>query len=142
MTYYTGDQLGGTPGLLPQPYYRWEAGGMFGTLIDYWHFTGDSQYNKIVSDALIFQASPAFDYMPPNQTKNEGNDDQAFWGFAVMTTAETAFPNPPAGHPSWVSMAQAVWNSQAMRWDKSSCGGGLRWQIQPYNNGECRFLAW
>lgn len=30
MTFYTGDQPGGTPGILPQPYYWWEAGAMFG----------------------------------------------------------------------------------------------------------------
>ncbi len=45
MSYYTGNQTGGTPGLLPAPYYWWEAGAMFGSLIDYWYYTGDSTYN-------------------------------------------------------------------------------------------------
>ena len=45
MSYYTGNLTGGTPGLLPQPYYWWEAGAMFGSLIDYWYYTGDSTYN-------------------------------------------------------------------------------------------------
>jgi mannan endo-1,6-alpha-mannosidase len=33
MSYYTGNQTGGTPGLLPAPYYWWESGAMFGTMI-------------------------------------------------------------------------------------------------------------
>ena len=45
MGYYTGNQTGQTPGLLPQPYYWWEAGAMFGSLIDYWYYTGDGTYN-------------------------------------------------------------------------------------------------
>jgi mannan endo-1,6-alpha-mannosidase len=45
MSYYSGNETGGTPGLLPGPYYWWEAGAMFGSLIDYWYYTGDSTYN-------------------------------------------------------------------------------------------------
>jgi len=45
MSYYTGNLTGGTPGLLPAPYYWWESGAMFGALIDYWYYTGDSTYN-------------------------------------------------------------------------------------------------
>lgn len=28
---------------------------MFGTLLDYWHYTGDDQYNNLVRDGLIHQ---------------------------------------------------------------------------------------
>lgn len=35
MNYYHGNESGQIPGLLPQPYYWWEAGAMFGSLIDY-----------------------------------------------------------------------------------------------------------
>ena len=73
--------------------------------------------------------------MPPNQTKTEGNDDQAFWGMAAMSAAEQNFPNPPKGQPQWLALAQAVFNGQAMRWDNSTCGGGLRWQIFTFNTG-------
>lgn len=79
MKFYTGNQTGGTPGLLPGPYYWWEAGAMFGQLVEYWSYTGDSAYNDVVRDALLFQAAPTKDYMPINQTKSEGNDDQVFW---------------------------------------------------------------
>ncbi|RAL65946.1 hypothetical protein DID88_005607 [Monilinia fructigena] len=117
MTYYTGNKTGGIPGNLPQPYYWWEAGAMFGSLIDYWYYTGDSTYNDVTTEAMLFQTGPDNDYMTPNQTKTEGNDDQGFWGLAAMSAAE------------------AVFNTQAPRWDDSTCGGGLRWQIFTFNNG-------
>lgn len=52
-----------------------------------------------------------------------------------MTAAELKFPDPPSGQPSWLALAQAVFNLQANRWDYGACGGGLRWQIFPFNNG-------
>jgi 3-methylcrotonyl-CoA carboxylase beta subunit len=47
--------LGGYPGILYPPYYWWQAGAMFGTLLDYWHYTGDDQYNDMVREGLIHQ---------------------------------------------------------------------------------------
>ncbi|KAK4494275.1 hypothetical protein PRZ48_014573 [Zasmidium cellare] len=52
-----------------------------------------------------------------------------------MTAAETNFPNPPADQPQWLALAQAVYNTQRLRWDDSSCSGGLKWQIFTFNNG-------
>lgn len=135
MKYYTGNQTGQTPGNLPQPYYWWEAGAAFGALIDYYYYTGNSEYNDVTTQAMLFQVGPNNDYMPPNQTKTEGNDDQAFWGMAAMSAAEQKFPDPPRDKPQWLALAQAVFNSQALRWDNSSCGGGLKWQIFTFNNG-------
>lgn len=108
---------------------------MLGSLIDYWYYTGDDTWNNLTSQGLLFQRGPNNDYMPPNQTMDEGNDDQGFWGMAVMSAAEYNFPNPPAGDPSWVALAQGVFNTMAYRWDNSTCGGGLRWQIYLWNNG-------
>jgi len=73
--------------------------------------------------------------MPQNQTKTEGNDDQGFWGMAAMTAAETNFDNPPDSTPGWLAMAQAVFNLYVSRWDNTTCGGGLRWQIYQFNSG-------
>jgi mannan endo-1,6-alpha-mannosidase len=73
--------------------------------------------------------------MPANQTHSEGNDDQSFWGLAAMAAAEMNFPNPPSSKPQWLALAQAVFNEQIARWDSENCGGGLRWQIFPFNNG-------
>jgi mannan endo-1,6-alpha-mannosidase len=135
MSYYTGNLTGGIPGNLPGPYYWWEAGAMFGAMVDYYYYTGDTIYNDVTTQALLFQVGPDDDYMPPNQTKTEGNDDQGFWGLAAMSAAEVNFPDPPPNQPQWLALAQAVFNTQAARWDDTSCGGGLRWQIFTFNNG-------
>ncbi|CAK7221988.1 hypothetical protein SCUCBS95973_004687 [Sporothrix curviconia] len=135
LSFYHGNEPGNVPGLLPDPYYWWEAGAMLGSLVDYWYYTGDTQYNDLTTQGLLFQVGPYNDYMPPNQTLTEGNDDQGFWGLAVMTAAEYKFPNPPTGKPGWLALAQAVFNTQAVRWDSADCGGGLRWQIFTWNNG-------
>jgi mannan endo-1,6-alpha-mannosidase len=71
MTYYSGNLTGNVPGEFPQPYYWWESGAAWGTLIDYWYYTGDSTYNDVVSQALLFQTGSNNDFMPPNQTKDE-----------------------------------------------------------------------
>jgi mannan endo-1,6-alpha-mannosidase len=135
VSYYTGNHTGDVPGNLPAPYYWWEAGAMFGALIDYWYYTGDTTYNEITTQALQWQVGPNEAFMPPNQTKTEGNDDQSFWGLAAMSAAEVNFPNPPSNQPQWLALAQAVFNTQAPRWDTSTCNGGLRWQIFTFNNG-------
>ncbi|EAQ89901.1 hypothetical protein CHGG_06520 [Chaetomium globosum CBS 148.51] len=135
MSLYTGNDLGGVPGLLPKPYYWWEAGALMGSLVDYWYYTGDTRWNDVAEEGLLFQVGPNNDYMPPNQTMTEGNDDQGFWGMAALTAAENNFQNPPPGKPQWLALAQAVFNTQAARWENQDCGGGLRWQIFPWNNG-------
>lgn len=135
MSYYTGYRPGDNPGNLPDPYYWWEAGAMFNAIIDYWFVTGDDQWNEWTTQGLLWQAGDNAAFMPNNQTKTEGNDDQAFWGFTAMSAAERNFPNPPDDQPGWLEMAQATFNTQAPRWDDSSCGGGLRWQIFTWNNG-------
>ena len=136
MAWYKGNDTGGTPGILPGPYYWWEAGGMFGHMINYWYYTGDTYYNDIVSQAIQFQVGTGDDFLPANQTKDEGNDDQVFWAFTAMDAAELNFPESTnSDAPSWLSLAQAVFNEMAARWDTSTCGGGLRWQIYTFNAG-------
>jgi mannan endo-1,6-alpha-mannosidase len=108
---------------------------MFMILLDYFHYTGDSTYNDEISQALLFQVGDNNDFMPSNQTLTEGNDDQGFWGMAAMLAAETNFANPPKDKPQWLALAQAVFNEMVSRWDTSTCGGGLRWQIFPFNKG-------
>ena len=133
--WYTGNNTGDVPGNLPSPYYWWEAGAMFMTTIDYWYYTGDTTYNDNIQQAITWQAGKIGDFVPANQSKTEGNDDQVFWAYAAMTAAEYNFPAPGDGYPSWLAMAQAVFNEQAGRWDAADCGGGLRWQIFSFNNG-------
>jgi mannan endo-1,6-alpha-mannosidase len=135
MDYYKGNESGQTPGILPPPYYWWEAGAMFGALIDYWRYTGDSTYNDVTSEAMLKQASPTRDFMPRDQSSTEGNDDQAFWAITALMAAESGFPDPPPGDPQWLALAQTVFRQQVDRWDDQTCGGGLRWQIQSMNRG-------
>lgn len=144
MSYYKGNLSGQTPGILPGPpanptitnagYFWWEAGAMWGSLIDYWYYTGDATYNSVVSQGLLFQTGGNLDYLPQNQSNGMGNDDQGFWGMSAMTAAELNFPNPPSSQPQWLALAQAVFNSQYSRLD-SVCGGGLRWQTYPVETG-------
>lgn len=54
---------------------------------------------------------------------------------AVLSAAEYNFPNPAPDQPQWLALAQAVFNTQAARWDTSNCNGGLRWQIFTWNHG-------
>ena len=51
MSYYTGNKTDnkGNVGLLPNPYYWWEAGAMWGAMVDYWYYTKDESYNSVVS---------------------------------------------------------------------------------------------
>ena len=135
VTYYTGNNTGDTPGNLPDPYYWWEAGAFFGSLINYWAYTGDTTYNDITKQAILHQAGDSGDFMPTNQTRTEGNDDQSFWAITAMMAAETNFSNPKDDKPSWLSMAQAVFNEQASRWNMDKCNGGLKWQIYSFNSG-------
>ncbi|EPE25794.1 Six-hairpin glycosidase [Glarea lozoyensis ATCC 20868] len=136
MSYYTGN-VTNTPetvGVLGPPYYWWESGAMWGALMDYYHYTGDSSYNDVLTQALLSQVGPEQDFMVPLHAKDEGNDDQAFWGFAAMSAAEKDYPQPSSGY-SWVELVERLWNTQVVRWDTESCAGGLRWQIFSFNNG-------
>ena len=131
VSYYHGNESGEIPGKLPGTW--WEGGAMFMTLIQYWHWTGDDSYNDITQQGMYWQKGHG-NYFPDNYTSYLGNDDQVFWGLAAMTAAEVNFPEQE-GQPSWLSLAQGVYNSQIPRWDTTSCGGGMRWQIWPYEAG-------
>ena len=104
-------------------------------MVEYWYYTGDTSYNPTVEAALLSQTGTNNDFMPLNQTKTEGNDDQGFWGMAALSAAEMNFVNPPSTEPQWLELAQGVYNDMVSRWDNGTCGGGLRWQIFPFNVG-------
>ncbi|TVY84857.1 Mannan endo-1,6-alpha-mannosidase DCW1, partial [Lachnellula suecica] len=131
VSYYRGNESGQIPGKLPEPpYFWWESGAMWGALVDYWYYTGDTTYNDITSQGLLFQVGIDKDFNPQNESAEMGNDDQSFWGMAALSAAENNFPNPTDPKaPSWLGLAQAVFNEQIARWDTTTCGGGLRWQV-------------
>lgn len=145
MTSYTGNQSGQEPGLLPGSlacdpntlgvYCWWEAGAMWASLINYWQYTNDTTYNPVVMQALQFQRGPESNFNPPNQSRSMGIDDQVFWAFTALDAAEANFPESGGDDPSWLSLAQAVFNFQASLWDTATCGGGFRWQVYQFNAG-------
>ncbi|KAF2170284.1 glycoside hydrolase family 76 protein [Zasmidium cellare ATCC 36951] len=123
------------PGLLPDPYYWWEAGYMFDSLINYWSLSGNDSIVQTIQEGMLFQTGPDNDYLPPNQTRNLGNDDQALWALASMTAAEKGFPLPSGSNVTWIQLAENVFNEHVARWDDDTCNGGLRWQLFTFNNG-------
>ena len=108
---------------------------MFGALVDYQYYTGDKQYNDITMQAMLHQAGPNNDFMPVNQTRTLGNDDQGFWGITAMMAAENNFPDPPSDKPGWLALAQAVFQTTVVEWKDEACGGGLKWQKFSFNGG-------
>jgi mannan endo-1,6-alpha-mannosidase len=109
---------------------------MWGTLLDYWHWTGDDTYNDMTYRALLHQAGPDEDFKDRNWTASLGNDDQAFWGMSALVAAETKFQDPPKDQAQWLALAQAVWHEQtADDLRDGGCGFGLRWQAVKNNRG-------
>ncbi|GMG51768.1 unnamed protein product [Ambrosiozyma monospora] len=104
-------------------------------MIDNWYFCQNDTYEDLIYNALMNQRGTDKDYIPSNQSLTEGNDDQSFWGFAVLEAMERNFTNPPSDQPGWLALAQAVYNTIWARWDTEYCGGGLRWQIFTWNKG-------
>ncbi|EON96352.1 putative glycoside hydrolase family 76 protein [Phaeoacremonium minimum UCRPA7] len=127
MSYYPGTAAAFAD--LPAPYYWWECGALMGAMLDYSHYTNDTTYDSIITTALLAQAGPDFDLMVPAHYGDEGNDDQAFWSFAILSAAERNWPQPDSAIPSWLEIGENAWNSLASRWNTTNCGGGLLWQI-------------
>ncbi|KAF4989297.1 hypothetical protein FGRMN_9221 [Fusarium graminum] len=137
MTYYRGN-VSSVPkdmGDLQDPYYWWVAGALWGIMLDYYHLTGDYSYNDVVIQALLAPTNLGtnHNYVPTEHADEEGNDDLFFWGQAVLSAAERNFPQPNRDLPSWLQISINVFDSLASRWDPTTCGGGLRWQIYPNN---------
>lgn len=102
-----------------------------GAMLDYSHYTNDSTYDDILTTAISSQViAPSYDLMVPAHQGDEGNDDQAFWAFTVLSAAERNFPQTSdTSIPSWLQVAENAFNTMSARWNTSACGGGLLWQI-------------
>ena len=116
-------------GMLPAPYFWWEAGGMWNGLLDYFHYTGDASHNAAVTSGLLANVGAGSDFLGPY---TDGNDDQGWWALSAMSAAE--YNLPTSGTP-WLSIAQNVHGQLAARWDTTSCGGGMKWKITPGADG-------
>jgi len=119
-------------GLLPSPYWWWESGSTLDSLLSYYHTTGDATYNSFVSSSILSQISSTNDFMMPNVCS--GNDDQAWWALTAMSAAEYGIATP-TGSPTWLSLAQNVFNDLKGRWDTTRCNGGMKWKIDPSADG-------
>ena len=98
------------------------------TLIEYWHYTGDSSYNDLAKQALLFQKGGNYsDFLPINNSASITNDDQGLWASAAMSAAESGFPDPDEGELKWVDLVDSVFNQYVRLWDSETCGGGMRW---------------
>lgn len=102
-------------------------------MIQYWYYTGDTSNNAAIIQGMNWQSGDN-DFFPTNYSQYLGNDDQQAWARAAMTAAELDFPQQ-SSKAAWITMAENVFNEQIKRWDTSSCDGGLRWQIWPYQAG-------
>ncbi|KAH7028782.1 mannan endo-1,6-alpha-mannosidase DCW1 [Microdochium trichocladiopsis] len=137
--------LGWTIGILPGPppdgdYYWWQGGAMWGTLLDYRHYTGDTSFDKFITEAMTAQVGNNKDYNPRNWSASMGNDDQAFWGMSAMIAAETGYTDPPKDQAQWLALVQAINYEQTNLErrapdDGTPCSWGLRWQVYQTNNG-------
>jgi mannan endo-1,6-alpha-mannosidase len=143
MKYYKGNQTGQVLGLLDDPppsseYYWWTGAALWSTMMDYWRYTGDDTYNTVTVEGLTAQNGGGLSqaFFPRNWTESLGNDDQGLWGIAAMQAAELDFPSAPQGQPSWIELAQAVFDVLAYRYSlEDTCNGGLRWMVVPTNTG-------
>ena len=50
-----------------------------------------------------------------------------------MSAAEYGFPEPEDAPATYLEVSKNCFNNIVSRWDTTSCGGGLKWQIYPEN---------
>ncbi|KAF1944792.1 mannan endo-1,6-alpha-mannosidase-like protein DCW1 precursor, partial [Clathrospora elynae] len=120
-------------GIWPAPHYWWEGGAAWGGMIEYTQLTGDTSYVQTLQQALTANYGPDNDFILSYRKSQTGNDDQAFWALAVMSALEYQFPDPEQAPAGYLEVATNAFNNIVGRWDETTCGGGLKWQIYPEN---------
>ena len=117
---------------------------MWGGVLDYSRYTGDAQYDTMIGEGILAQASPTTDFMMWNHKFDLGNDDQVFWALTAMTAAENHFPIPRSRANEtadvWFQLSRGVFQNMVDRWNTTACAGGLKWQFLPENRGKSLFL--
>lgn len=63
LLWYSGNETGGNPGAFPEKW--WEGSALFMSLMLYWYYTGDEQYNDLIIQGMQHQAGKG-DYLPTN----------------------------------------------------------------------------
>ncbi|RVD85086.1 uncharacterized protein DFL_003417 [Arthrobotrys flagrans] len=119
-------------------YAWWQHGAILGAYVDYWAFTGDDTYNENITIGWLKGVSPSLDLLPQEHAFDIGNDDQGFWSIMSMDAVERVFPETEEQKEmgaGFLEITQTIHNTQASRWDDTTCGGGLRWQIVTVKDG-------
>ncbi|USP76311.1 glycoside hydrolase family 76 protein [Curvularia clavata] len=116
--------------LLPQPFWWWQSGTVVDAILTYTTVTGDNQYEPLLQNTILSQATAGNDFLTVDAT---GNDDQTWWALAAATAAEVKFPESQGSVP-WIDLARNVFNQQTERWGNekkgaAGCKGGLGWKI-------------
>ncbi|KAL8637613.1 MAG: hypothetical protein Q9226_009103 [Calogaya cf. arnoldii] len=97
------------------------SASLFDTLIDYWYYTGDGQYNRLVIELL----ADSLGNNPPLD-----HNVQGLWALGAMSAAGSPFTLKPLnGTPPYLSYAQNIFDIQVARWDMGTCNGGLAWKF-------------
>ncbi|EEB05304.1 mannan endo-1,6-alpha-mannosidase DCW1 [Schizosaccharomyces japonicus yFS275] len=115
--------------------YWWLTGSICDAFFKTIALTGNKTYYNMVNQIMVYQAGDNFDYAPESQKLDLGNDDQAFWGLSAMTAAEFGFSGTADKNHSYLAAAERVVEEEMSRWDDSTCGGGIRWQLYSFRNG-------
>ncbi|KAJ4295229.1 hypothetical protein N0V90_007240 [Kalmusia sp. IMI 367209] len=137
MSYYKAN-ASGLPaeevGYIPKPHYWWESGALWGGMVEYTNIVGDESYVKTIQQGLTANYGPDLNFILDYKKDQTGNDDQAFWCLATMSAAEYGFPEPEDAPATYLEVSKNCFNNIVSRWDETSCGGGLKWQIYPEND--------
>lgn len=133
MTYYTANTSSSDlhVGQLPEPYYWWQAGAMWGAALDYFYYTGDASYNDVLTAALTDPSNTGsdFDYVPKEHSEGLlANEDIFHWAATALSAAERNFPQPDDDVPSWLEMSRSAFDRLADEWSDDTCSGGLPWE--------------
>ncbi|KAH3674298.1 hypothetical protein WICPIJ_009609, partial [Wickerhamomyces pijperi] len=131
LQYYSGN------GEFLQPYYWWQYGVTFGSLLNYQHICGNDSLQTMIYKGMVAQVGSDWDYQP--STRDDiGNDDIGTWALVAIQAAEQGFTNPSDvddSAPSWLEIAENSFRLLWSRWDTGTCNGGVRWQFEETDSG-------
>lgn len=122
-------------GILPSEYSFFESGVFFNTILNYAAFTGDATYNSLFEKDFFNQIGDNANFIPSNKSARIANDDVGYWALAAISAAEFGAKPSDSSSPSYLTLAENVFNDFVQRWDDKTCGGGLRWAVQASSTG-------
>ncbi|KAK6501326.1 hydrolase 76 protein [Arthrobotrys musiformis] len=122
-------------GLLPSEYSFFESGVFFNTILNYAAFTGDTTYNSLFEKDFFNQIGDGANFIPKSKSAGIANDDVGYWALAAISAVEFGAKPADSSSPSYLTLADNVFNDFVRRWDDKTCGGGLRQAILSSSTG-------